>query len=81
MKFILRLLLDKNIKHKLKYSKTIKVDYVSAFFGLSISIIAAYLALASVGGSSVDLYDCLVFSWYLYIFIFLCMYLIVLIWV
>lgn len=77
MKFVLSLLLNKCIKNKLKYSKTIKVDFFSAFFGLALSIIAAYLSLASVGGSSVDLYDCLVFNWYLSLLLFLYFYLVI----
>ncbi len=43
--------------HKLYYSKTMKSDAVSAVLAVLLSLFVGYIALNSLGGSSIDLYD------------------------
>ena len=47
--------------HKLRYAKTLKGDWAGAFFGVFVGIGVGYLALASLGASSIDLADLTVF--------------------
>ena len=60
------------VKHKLKYSKTVKADFFGAFLGLGISLIAAYLTLSSVGAASVDMYDLTIVLYYSALFTLIC---------
>lgn len=64
MKILIFFLKRQKLTHKLTYSKTMKSDVVVALFALIISLFIGYLALSSLGGSSVDMYDLFVLYWY-----------------
>lgn len=75
MKFLLFLIRNEKNLHKLKYSKTMKSDFMAAFLGIALSVFVAYFALFSIGTHSVDLFDFVVISWYLSIVLFVIIYL------
>lgn len=64
MRVIIFFLKRQKLTHKLTYSKTMKSDVVVALFASIISLFVGYLALNSIGGSSVDLYDIFIVFWY-----------------
>lgn len=64
MRILIFFLKRQKLTHKLTYSKTMKSDIVVALFALIISLFIGYLALSSLGGSSVDMYDLFVLYWY-----------------
>lgn len=57
MRFVLFFIKRDVTTHKLTYSKTTKGDVFGALFGVIVGAFCGYLALSSLGGSSVDLSD------------------------
>jgi uncharacterized membrane protein len=71
MKILIFFLKRQKLTHKLVYSKTMKSDFFVAILAIIISLFVGYLALNSVGGSSVNIYDLFVYFWYFLIFLFI----------